>query len=138
MPAVRDLMTRPAQCVDSKQTLSDAARLMADLDVGALPICGEDGKLAGMLTDRDIVVKALADGRDPGMTSAGELANGRPFYVDANADAADALAVMAEHQVRRLPVIEDHQIVGMVSQCDLSRAMPREATAELASRLAQP
>ncbi len=138
MTSVRDLMTSPVQCIDEAQTLSQAARLMAELNVGALPICGTDGKLHGMLTDRDIVVKALAVGKNASVTTAGELAAGRPFYIDADASVDEALAVMAEHQVRRLPVISDHKLVGMVSQCDVARSEPRDRTGELVGAISQP
>ncbi len=138
MTSIRDLMTSPVQCIDESQTLAQAARMMADLDVGALPICGADGKLHGMLTDRDIVIKALARGKDPGSTTAGQLANGKPFYVDVDASIDEALQIMSEHQVRRLPVISDHKLVGMVSQCDVARNESKSRTGELVGAISQP
>lgn len=138
MTSIRELMTSPVQCIDEAQTLAQAARMMADLDVGALPICGADGKLHGMLTDRDIVVKALAVGKDANATTAGELAGGKPFYVDADASIDEALQIMADHQVRRLPVISNHKLVGMLSQCDVARNEPRDRTGELVGAISQP
>ena len=121
MTAVRDLMTPGAECAKETDSLVDAARRMRDLDVGALPICGSDDRLHGMITDRDIVVRCVADGRDPSTILVSELAEGTPIWVDAQAPTDDAMALMAEHQVRRLPVIEDHRLVGMLSQADVAR-----------------
>jgi CBS domain-containing protein len=117
----RDIMTGDATCVGENETLIDAARKMADLDVGALPICGEDNRLKGMVTDRDIVVKVLAQGKDPSQTRAGELGQGKPVTIGADDSVEEALQVMAEHQVRRLPVIDGHELVGMVSLADVAR-----------------
>lgn len=105
-----------------------AAALMAELDVGALPICGEDGRLKGMLTDRDIVVRAVATGLDPEVTPARELANGTPITVSASDDARVALQRMQEHRIRRLPVIQDHLLVGIISQADIARELSAEDT----------
>jgi CBS domain len=89
-----------------------------DGHVGSLPICGPDNRLQGIITDRDIVVKCLAEGRDPKTTTAGDLAQGKPVRVDADADAdaSDVLRLMEEHQIRRLPVIEERRLVGMISR----------------------
>ncbi len=121
MTAVRDLMTPGAECAKETDSLVDAARRMRDLDVGALPICGSDDRLHGMITDRDIVVRCVAEGIDPSTVLVSELAEGTPIWVDAQASTDKAMALMAEHQVRRLPVIEDHRLVGMLSQADVAR-----------------
>lgn len=120
MATAREIMTGDATCVQEDQTVEDAARMMAELDVGALPICGSDDRLKGMLTDRDIVVKVLAEGRDPAQTRAGELGQGKPVTIGADDSADLALQTMAEHKVRRLPVIDGHQLIGVVSQADLA------------------
>lgn len=128
MVSARDIMSPDAQCVGEKDTLVDAARLMAGLDVGALPICGEDERLKGMLTDRDIVVKCIAQGGDPARTTAGSLAEG-PVITARAEDAIEAvLELMQEHQVRRIPVIDDHRLVGIISQADIAQTMSSEAT----------
>jgi CBS domain-containing protein len=127
----RDIMTGGAECVGENQTVQDAARLMADLDVGALPICGEDNRLKGMLTDRDIVVKVLAQGKDPSQTRAGELAQGKPVTIGADDAPELALQTMAEHKVRRLPVIDGHQLIGVVSQADIAVHLPEAHTGAL-------
>lgn len=101
MTTAREIMSPDVQCIGENDTMAQAARLMADLDVGALPICGEDGRLKGMLTDRDIVVKCLAEGGDPRQAHAGSLAQGKPVTIGADDDIRDALTTMETHQVRR-------------------------------------
>lgn len=118
----RDVMTGGAECIGETQSVLDAARRLAELDVGCMPICGQDDRLKGMLTDRDIVVKVLAQGRDPSTVAAGELGEGKPITIGADDPVDDAMAVMKEHQVRRLPVIDGHRLVGIVSQADLARS----------------
>lgn len=129
--AARDIMTGGADCVGENQTVADAARMMADLDVGALPICGEDNRLKGMLTDRDIVVKVLAEGRDPSQVTAGELGQGKPVTIGADDSPELALQTMAEHKVRRLPVIDGHDLIGVVSQADLATSLDESQTGAL-------
>ncbi len=127
MSTARDIMNPDVTCVFEGATLVDAAKRMYELGVGALPICREDGRLHGMLTDRDIVVKAVAAQRDLNATTAGELAQGRVYYVDAEAGIPELLQVMEEHQVRRVPVIAEHRLVGIVSEADLARHLPAHA-----------
>jgi CBS domain-containing protein len=127
----RDVMTAQAECVGENETVLDAARKLAQLNVGAMPICGEDDRLKGMLTDRDIVVKVLAQGKDPGSTRAGELGEGKPVTIGADDSIEEALHTMSEHRVRRLPVIDGHQLVGIVSQADIARNLDEEKTGEL-------
>ncbi len=123
MTTARDIMTPAPQCIGEHDTLVDAAALMASLDVGALPICGDDKRLKGMLTDRDIVVKCLATGGDPRTTTAGELGEGRPVTIGSEDDISLALELMQEHQIRRLPVISDHMLVGIISQADIALSL---------------
>jgi CBS domain-containing protein len=127
----RDVMTQSAECVGENETVLDAARRLADLNVGAVPICGEDNRLKGMLTDRDIVVKVLAAGKDPASTRAGELGAGKPVTIGADDSIEEALHTMSQHQVRRLPVIDGHDLVGIVSQADIARNLDEEKTGEL-------
>lgn len=128
MTLTRDIMTPAPRCIGENDSLSIAASVMSELDVGALPICGEDGRLKGMLTDRDIVVRAVSYGFDLETTPARVLAAGKPYTVDAAADIQVALELMQEHQIRRLPVIEDHRLVGIISQADVALALSPEAT----------
>src|SRR5215217_4267208 len=124
----RDVMTRNAECVGENETVLDAARKLAQLEVGALPICGEDDRLKGMLTDRDIVVKVLAKGKDPSGTTAGELGQGDGQTVTIGADDSidEALRTMSEHKVRRIPVIDGKRLVGIVAQADVARNIDEE------------
>ncbi len=130
MTLTRDIMTADARCIGENDALTIAAEMMQELDVGALPICGEDGRLKGMLTDRDIVVKAVAAGMDPETTNAGRLAAGSLVTVEADDDISVALNKMQEHQIRRIPVIEGHKLVGIVSQADIARHLEPETTGE--------
>jgi CBS domain-containing protein len=138
MKKARDLMTAGAQCVGENETLVDAARKMRDLDVGAVPICGEDNRLHGMLTDRDIVVRCVAEGGDPATATAGQFAQGKPVTIGADDSAEEALKTMAEHQVRRLPVIDGHTLVGMLSQADVAREMSDRKTGDTVSKISEP
>jgi CBS domain-containing protein len=131
MPTAREIMTPDVTCVGEKETLADAAKKMADLGVGSLPICGEDNRLKGMLTDRDIVVKALAKGRNPAECTASELAEGKPVTVGADDDANEILRTMGQYKVRRVPVIDGHQLVGIVALADVARALPDQPTGDL-------
>src|SRR5215213_1026791 len=106
MTKAREIMTSGAECVGAEETVLDAARKMAHLGVGALPICGTDERLKGMLTDRDIVVKVLAGGKDPNNVRAGELSQGEAVTIGADDDVREVLTTMAKYQVRRLPVID--------------------------------
>lgn len=116
-----------AGSIGENDSLQYAAQLMRDLDVGALPICCHDGRLEGILTDRDIVIKCVAADGDPNKITAGELAQGTPITVDSVADVTDVLVAMEEHQIRRVPVIENHRLVGMISEADLARHLPEHA-----------
>ena len=127
----RDVMTQDAECIGENETAAEAAKKMAQLDVGALPICGEDNRLKGMLTDRDIVVKVLAEGKDPDSTKPGELAEGKPVTIGADDSVSEAIATMKEHKVRRLPVIDGHDLIGIVSQGDLAQHADEEDVGEL-------
>ncbi len=131
MTTAREIMTNDTQCVGENQTLADAARLMRELNVGALPICGEDNRLKGMVTDRDIVVKCVASGDDPRQVKASALATGKPVTVGADDEIEVALRTMSDHQVRRLPVIDGHDLVGIISQADIARNLPDEKIGDL-------
>lgn len=116
-------MTAGAECISANETVLDAAKKLTELGVGALPICGTDEKLKGMLTDRDIVVKVLGAGKDPAQVKAGDLAQGEAVTIGADDDAKEILRTMSEHKVRRLPVIDGHTLVGIVAQADVTRAL---------------
>jgi CBS domain-containing protein len=132
-PTALDIMHTGALCVGERESLADAARIMRQEHVGALPICGDDDVLIGIITDRDIVLKCVAEGRDPEAVTAGELAQGRPLLVEAEDDIDDVLRLMEEHQIRRLPVINhpEHRLIGMISEADVARHLSDERIAEL-------
>jgi CBS domain-containing protein len=127
----REVMTQGAECIGENETVQDAARKMADLNVGALPICGEDDRLKGVLTDRDIVVKVLAQGKDPESTKAGELGEGKPVTIGADDSVSEAISTMKEHAVRRLPVIDGHELIGIVAIGDLAKSTDEDDVGSL-------
>ncbi|WP_306999350.1 CBS domain-containing protein [Amycolatopsis thermophila] len=135
MTKAREIMTSDPECVRSSDTVLDAAKRMAELQVGAMPICGEDNRLKGMLTDRDIVVKVLAQGKDPRAVNAGELAQGEAVTIGADDDAEEILRTMSDHKVRRLPVIDGHDLVGIVAQADVARALKDPQVGDLVQAL---
>jgi CBS domain-containing protein len=130
-----DVMTPNVACVGEEETVAAAAERMAALEVGALPICDGQGRVRGMLTDRDIVVKVLAQGGDPHRTPAGELSDGELVAVEPDAPLGLALRRMAEHKVRRLPVVERRRVVGMVSQADIATRCPEYGAARLVQEI---
>jgi CBS domain-containing protein len=118
-------MTRNVEVIRSDETVDVAAKRLAEHDIGAMPICDGE-RLTGMLTDRDIVVKVIAKGKDPAKVRAGDLEAGKPIYVKADDSLENAMRAMAEHKIRRLPVIEDGKLVGILAQADVVKALPSE------------
>ncbi|MFJ3204695.1 CBS domain-containing protein [Streptomyces sp. NPDC086989] len=137
MTKAREIMTADATCIGAQETVLEAAKKMTQLGVGALPICGTDEKLKGMLTDRDIVVKVLGVGKDPASVKAGDLAQGEAVTIGADDDAEEILRTMREHQVRRLPVIDGHTLVGIVALADVARALPDAKVGDLLQAVSQ-
>ena len=128
----RDIMTPECTCVGEDETVLDAARRLAELNVGAMPICGSDDRLKGMITDRDIVVKVLAQGKDPSSTRVSELATqDEVVTIGADDPIDEALRTMTDHKVRRLPVIDDQQCVGIISQADIATHIDEEKVGDL-------
>ena len=135
MTTARDIMSGSAECASESETLVDAARKMKDLDVGSLPICGEDDRLKGVITDRDIVVNCVADGRDPSSVKVSELGDGKPVTIGADDSVDEILRTMTEHAVRRLPVIDGDRLVGIVSQADVAKNLPEDKVGDLVSAI---
>jgi CBS domain-containing protein len=134
---VREAMHEGCECIGERQTLVDAAKRMEELDVGVLPICGDDDRVKGMLTDRDIVVKALAQGRDPATTMCGELAQGTVRWTGADASLDEALGMMREHAVKRLIVMDDDKrLSGIITEADVATHAPEGRTGELVGAIA--
>lgn len=137
MTVARDIMTQDATCVQETDTIRDAASRLTELNVGAMPICGEDNRLKGMLTDRDIVTDVIAQGKDPDSVKAGELGDGKPVTIGADDSLDEALRTMAEHKVRRLPVLDGHELIGIVSQADIAKNLPDEQTGDLVEAISR-
>ena len=134
---VRDIMTEGCECAGENDTVADAAKKLKELGVGSMPICGEDDRLKGMITDRDIVTKVIAEGRDATSVKVGELGEGKPVTIGADDSVADAIKTMTEHQVRRLPVIDDQKLVGIVSQADIAKNADEEEVGQLVEAISQ-
>ncbi|MCZ7459578.1 CBS domain-containing protein [Streptomyces sp. WMMC940] len=133
----RDIMSGGVQCIGAHQSLREAARMMRDLNVGALPICGDNNRLTGLVTDRDIVVRCCAEGIDPATVQAGSL-SGDLRWIKASAPAEEALHLMEENQIKRLPVIDvehGHQLVGMITEADLAKNLSDDQIAEFVSKV---
>ncbi|GAA4766374.1 CBS domain-containing protein [Streptomyces sp. C10-9-1] len=135
MTTAKDIMHPGAQWIPAHETIDRAAQLMRELNVGALPIADSQERLCGILTDRDIVVGCVAMGHDPSRVTAGEMAQGTPRWIEASADVGDVLREMQDHQIRRLPVIENKRMVGMISEADLAQHLSEPEIAAWAERV---
>jgi CBS domain-containing protein len=135
MSKARDVMHLGAECVGQDGTLARAAQMMRDMHVGALPICGSDNRLHGIITDRDIVVRCIAAGHDPTTMTCGQLARGTPIWVDVDAEADEVLDLMIESGVRRVPVLEERRLVGMISEADLAQRLDQRQIAHFAEAI---
>ena len=118
---LREIMTAPVIRIEPQESVSVAARTLAHYNIGALPVCGSDGRLCGLITDRDIVTRCLAAGRNPGSTQVREIMTGRVIAAKPDSDAVLAAQMMGRQQIRRLPVVENERICGMVSIGDLAK-----------------
>lgn len=121
MTTAREIMNSGIKSIREDQTLAEAAVLMRDLDVGSLPVQSADGALKGIITDRDIVVRACAEGRDLAATPAGELAQGIVSTIGPDEPVETIVDLMGTQQVKRMPVVDNGEVVGMISESDLAR-----------------
>ena len=133
--SVRDTMTNQPTSIDVSQSVGDAARVMRDEDIGSLPVT-DQGRLIGVITDRDIAVRVVAEGRADSATVADALSR-NPVTVTPEHDLDDALKLMARHQVRRLPVVEDERLVGIVAQADVALVAKEKQTGELVESISE-
>jgi CBS domain-containing protein len=134
---VREVMTADPKTIEPSTPVADAAKLMRDQDVGPIPIV-ENGSLTGILTDRDIVLRVVAEGKDPSSTTAGEVASRDLVTIDPEQTMDEALRLMAQHQVRRLPVAEeDGRLVGIVAQADVARSADDRSTGEVVEEISK-
>jgi CBS domain-containing protein len=137
MGRIRELMTQNPRTVSASATVVDAAKLMREEDAGIAPIVDGD-RLLGVLTDRDIAIKVVAEGKDPQSTKAGDVASKNLVTVDPEQDLDEALRLMAQHQVRRLPVVEeDGKLVGIVAQADVARHASPDRTGEVVEEISE-
>lgn len=134
---VRDAMTPSVRAASPSQSLADAAELMKGEDVGSVPVV-DDGRLIGMVTDRDIVVRAVAERRDPQAVTVDEIATRELVTVEPEQDLDEALALMAHHQVRRLPVVEEGRLVGMLAQADVALEAKEKKVGEMLEEISKP
>jgi CBS domain-containing protein len=133
---IRDLMTENPCAIDADKPVAYAAKMMRDENVGLAPIV-EGEKLVGTLTDRDIAIRVVAEGKDPQTTTVREVATTRVVTIDPNQDLADALRLMAKNQVRRLPVVEDGRLAGIVAQADVARHASDQQTGEVVEEISK-
>lgn len=135
--SIRDLMTQNPRAVRPDDTVVDAARMMRDENVGSLPVVDSD-RLIGMVTDRDVSVRVVAEGRDPSEVSVQEIASRNPVTAEATSDLNEALQLMARHQVRRLPVTEEGRLVGIIAQADVAGEIGDKQTGRLVEAISEP
>jgi len=117
---LRDIMTNPVIRISPEESVAVAARTLTHYNIGAMPVCGSDGRLCGLITDRDIVTRCLAAGRAPGTTSVKDVMTARVIVGRPDMDASLAAGLMGREQIRRLPVMENGKLCGMVSLGDLA------------------
>lgn len=134
---VDDAMTRDPRSIEPGAVVAEAAQLMRSEDVGSLPVV-QNGHLVGMVTDRDIAVRVVADGKDVKATTVGEIGSVQPVTVGPEQELDDALSLMAQHRVRRIPVVEGDRLVGIVAQADVALAGDTRATGEIVQEVSKP
>ena len=135
---VREVMSDRPRCISPDTTVAEAAQLMESEDVGALPVL-EGEELAGMVTDRDIVVRAVARGKDPRGMPVREVSSREVVSVHADEDLSEALKLMASYQVRRLPVVDDgNRLVGVLAQADVAMGAKEKAVGEMVEEISRP
>jgi CBS domain-containing protein len=135
---VKDVMHPGVHWVEPGTSITEIARLMRDEDIGAVPV-GENDRLVGMVTDRDIVCRGIAEGIDCSTMTAGDVMTSGIIYCQENEELDDAIRIMEQHEVRRLPVInEDKRMVGILSLGDISHAAPRQLSGEVLQSVSAP
>jgi len=135
--SVRDAMTADPRSIGKSVSVVEAARLMREQDIGSLPIT-DDEQLVGMITDRDITMRVVAEAADPNATSVEDVYSRDLISVEPDNDLEEALGLMARHQVRRLPVVEDGRLVGIVAQADIALSENETKTGELVEAISAP
>ena len=136
MGQIRDVMTESPTTCKPTATVVDVAKLMAREDVGPIPVVDGD-RLVGIVTDRDLVLRVIADGRDPQQTSVGDVISKDVVTVSPDDDLEQVLKVMSAKQVRRVPVVEQDRLVGIIAQADVARAVDEERTGEVVQQISK-
>ena len=135
--SIRELMTQNPRTIEPTQPVQEAARIMRDEDAGVVPIV-EGERLVGVITDRDIAIRVVAEGKDATQTAVRDAASTNLVTIDPQQDLDEALRLMAKHQVRRLPVVEeDGRLVGVVAQADVARHTDDQRTGELVEEISK-
>jgi CBS domain-containing protein len=134
MGRIQELMTVKPRTVKTGDSIVDAAKLMRGEDAGIAPIVDGD-RLVGVVTDRDIAIRVVAEGRDPSTTKVEEIASENLVTVEPGQDLDDALRLMAQHQVRRLPVVDDGKLVGIVAQADVAKHADAKRTGKVVEEI---
>jgi len=134
--SVKDAMTSSVTTATPSQSLTEAASLMKQEDIGSIPVV-EGGQLVGVLTDRDIVVRSVADGDDPRTVQVGAIATPAVVTVRPDDDLDEALRLMAQHQIRRLPVVDDGQLVGILAQADVAHEAKEKQVGHLVEEISR-
>jgi CBS domain-containing protein len=134
---VQDVMTGNPATVTRSDSVVDAARLMESADVGSLPVV-DGGTPVGIVTDRDIAIRVVAQAKDPSRTTVGEISTGQPYYAAPDQDLDEALELMAYRKVRRVPVVEDGLLVGMLAQADVVHEVKEKKAAHVIDEISQP
>ena len=137
MTTARDLMTSPAEYLNATDTLDVAAQALKTSNVGSMPVRAEDGSLCGVVTDRDIVVRGLAEGKDPNSTRVDEVCSGTVVSVSPDDDVTQVARMLSENQLRRLPVLDGDDLVGIISQADIARRLSNEKTGDIVQAISQ-
>jgi CBS domain-containing protein len=135
--SVRDAMTESPHSIGASASVVEAARLMREQHIGSLPIT-DDEKLVGMITDRDITTRVVAEAADPKTTSVADVYSRDLISVEPDNDLEQALQLMARHQVRRLPVVENGRLVGIVAQADIALSENETKTGQLVEAISEP
>jgi CBS domain-containing protein len=136
---IKDIMTRHVECVRPEDTIQAAARKMRDLDVGPMPVCGNDGRLAGILTDRDITIRATAEGKDPQACKVRDVMTPEVICVYEDQDANEAANTMQHRQIRRVLVLNrDKKLSGIVSLGDLAVDASKRQAGDVLKDVSEP
>jgi CBS domain-containing protein len=133
---IREVMTPSPETVEANKTAAEAAKLMKKADAGMIPVV-QDQRLVGTVTDRDIAIRVVAEGKDPHATTVGEIASKDLVTIGPDQDIGEALGLMASNQVRRLPVVEGETLIGVVAQADVARSADERRVGETVDQISR-